>query len=396
MLSEIFKELSPNDRRDAWKTFAMVLGTEPRPDNVIRGISGLSHELASLSVDEKHNRLLIVPNEVSARTTALIRADIQATMPETRVIAARPVTFDLGYLIRAIFSSADNAHNAHEMITELLKETQPKPKPRNTSKKKRKSKSVKAPRPSPVVTPIIKQIGAAAEPLMRAAIGSGVSPYYSIQEVLYQLSILDWHEILQTMDNETGIRKISLRRLYEHDNFQRDREFGICSIPLYDFDEDIWEALLYNANHDDVRETLKKLNVYQYFFPPPDSTALGFVDHGLQTPETVIEALERAGVSGHPPGRNEILSDPHTLPELVDALKDRNLLVEGEVGLEKTAEGEIIRSTVRFTPRESIFQVLARQFGVKINIDAKVSASATEIGELMRTEKKPDSGESLE
>lgn len=57
--------------------------------------------------------------------------------------------------------------------------------------------------------------------------------------------------------------------------------------------------------------------------------------------------------------------------ELVDSLKDRGLSVEGEVGLELTDEGRVIRSAVRFKPREGFLSKLSNVISVQIDFNLK-------------------------
>lgn len=92
-----------------WRTFSFALGAEPRDHLTIRGASGLDHPVQSLSLDEKSRRLIIVSAEPNPRIGALMQVEVQATMPETHVLVARPVVFDLGVLARRLFPSGARA-----------------------------------------------------------------------------------------------------------------------------------------------------------------------------------------------------------------------------------------------------------------------------------------------
>jgi hypothetical protein len=93
-----------------WRTFGLALGAEPRRDHlVVRGASGLDHPVQSLSVDEKGGRLIIVSADPNPRVAALMQGDVQATMPGTRVLVARPVVFDLGILARRFLPDEQSA-----------------------------------------------------------------------------------------------------------------------------------------------------------------------------------------------------------------------------------------------------------------------------------------------
>jgi len=57
------------------------------------------------------------------------------------------------------------------------------------------------------------------------------------------------------------------------------------------------------------------------------------------------------------------------LTEVIDALQDRGLVVEGEIGLEIAPEGRSIRTSLKFKPREGIVSKVINRFS--LNIDLK-------------------------
>jgi hypothetical protein len=57
------------------------------------------------------------------------------------------------------------------------------------------------------------------------------------------------------------------------------------------------------------------------------------------------------------------------MSDMIDVLRERNLLVDGEIGFELTPEGESIRRTIRFKPREGLLSKIINRFS--FNIDLK-------------------------
>src|SRR5262249_47250549 len=49
--------------------------------------------------------VILVSSDPSPRTAALIHVDIQAAMPDARILIARPIVFDLGVLARQVVST---------------------------------------------------------------------------------------------------------------------------------------------------------------------------------------------------------------------------------------------------------------------------------------------------
>jgi hypothetical protein len=86
-----------------WDSFARALETEPRDHKVLTGVSGLEHPVQMLGVDEKRNRIVAISSEPNARVAALMQVDVQAAMPNMKILIARPIVFDLGNIVRSIF-----------------------------------------------------------------------------------------------------------------------------------------------------------------------------------------------------------------------------------------------------------------------------------------------------
>lgn len=94
--------ITNKDQVRLWSSFSAAIGTELRPATTIRGSSGLDHPVQAIAVDDKYKRVLIISAEQNARVAALMQGDVQATMPDVRVLVARPVVVDLGAIASGI------------------------------------------------------------------------------------------------------------------------------------------------------------------------------------------------------------------------------------------------------------------------------------------------------
>lgn len=146
-----------------------------------------------------------------------------------------------------------------------------------------------------------------------------------------------------------------------------DLKTGLCPIPMDDFSTTDIEMMCSARNLDDTRTLLQRLQLLQYFFPPPDQLALGLIDRGELTPSRVLSDLEAAPQLGHPYAAAEIISVT-SLSQIVEALQEQGLVVEGEMSLEVTPAGKTIRSSVQFKPREGLVSKLLNRVSVTLNL----------------------------
>src|SRR5579885_2769526 len=90
------------NRKEVWQSISVAIGAELRPDRVVTGASGLDHPVQAIAVDERLGRVILVSADANPRLAALMQSDVQATMPEVRVIVARPAIVDVGMLVESI------------------------------------------------------------------------------------------------------------------------------------------------------------------------------------------------------------------------------------------------------------------------------------------------------
>jgi len=184
-----------------------------------------------------------------------------------------------------------------------------------------------------------------------------------ILSLITQASILPWKEIWGVFDDTVSHGKLDFRAVLSADTMEGDLKAGVCPIPFYDFSED--DVATFTAGDPEAAQlVLKRLGIYQYFFPPADHLALGIVEQGLSVESTVIEATSFAPALGHPFGESEIIPTATDMIATLEQLKDIGYVAEGEHGLAVTETGRTIRSTVKFKPRESVITKLLNRFSV--------------------------------
>lgn len=155
------------------------------------------------------------------------------------------------------------------------------------------------------------------------------------------------------------------------DNLAEDRHQGICPVPTYELTENDWELFLSGNAKDEIKDRLRALNIYQYFYPPADGVALAMVDNGIGTVAGISSAMKIAEADGHHISDNELLPDVSDIPEMLEGFRHAGYVAEGEISWEMTPAGKSLRQNVKFRPRESLVSKLIGQFSAKINVDLK-------------------------
>jgi len=333
--------LSEQHVKGVWDVLGRALGAEPRDNATIRGASGLAHAVEAISVGDKSRRVIIFAAEPNPRIAALMQVDIQATIPDAKVLIARPIAFDAGSFARRFAKQIGQTEINLKTVAEKVKELQDQVKPGELH---------------PVVSGLIA-------PFVAAVTKVKLPPLNQILAFVQQAALVDWPGA-----SKSNGAVIPLANLLTLDGMEADRRFGICPIPLYEFTDQDWELLLSGTALVDIEERLKALGIYQYFFPPPDQITLGMVERSDASLQTISSALDIAAKIGHPLGTNELVRAQAALPELVEQLTDCGLLVEGEMGLEITETGAQARTTVKFRPREGFLSKLIQRFTVNVNV----------------------------
>lgn len=331
-----------------WESFFKALAVEHRPATEIAGDSGIMHQVQAIGVDDKTRRVVIVAAEHNPRSAALMRVDVQAMMPEAKVLVARPLAIDIAHASRSLFSTKLGTPDLAKVL-ELGN---------------------------------ILGSGALAEPMLKAKYGpifsklmEGISrsnlPVKShLLNIVEQVAEIDWGRIKDAgFTDPTSIAYEVVSQINQTDNLAADRKHGVCPVPTYELTEQDWDLFASGKHIEEVKERLKALNIYQYFFPPADSVALGLIDREVGTAADIERGFELAQQSGHVVSKNELIPDASELPELLEGLKTMGYIAEGEFSYETTQEGRTVRQTIRVRPRESFVTKIVN----RINISASLS-----------------------
>lgn len=332
-----------------WAAFGKAVGAELREDVSIQGVSGLTHQVDAICVDDKGDRVIVVSAEPNPRVAALMQGDIQQTLPGKHVIVARPIPVDLPAIARGIAANFGTSHLDLAAMGKSLDAA--------------KEKVGEEPSGLEAYHALLDPIAASFKHL-------NLPPLNQILAAVQQMAMLDWKEIEnQVKTNPAGI-VVPLANLLTTDSAAIDRQHGICPLPLYEFTEGDWDLFLAARDKDAIEERLKALGIHQYFFPSPDQVALGLVDRRRMSVGEVNMALKATPAMGHPFSPAELMPDT-PVNEIVDHLTDLGYLVEGEVGLEVTSEGTSTRATVKFRPREGLVSKLLQRFNLNVSVSPK-------------------------
>lgn len=340
--------MTTTSQLDIWTAFGRALGADPREHRSITGISGIEHQVQAIHVDDAGKRVIVVAAEPNPRIAAMMRVDIQATMPDVHVLVARPVVFDLGAIGRSVLSGVDTTQidvadikAAFEMIQAVPEDAQGK-----------------------VIGNLLEPC---LEPLTQAVARLDIPPISHIFAVIQQAAFIDWRSIFEAVKG-TGSTTLSLDYIVSIDNLAADRAHGVCPIPIYELREEDWELLSVGNDIPEVQRLLQRLNIYQYFYPAPDQTALAVIDRGIHVPDQVLSHVEKLPLLGHPLGVNELV-DPAALPQLLEQLGEAGYVAEGEIGYEISDAGRSVRSVVRYRPREGVISRLLAACKLNVNLN---------------------------
>ncbi|WAC27886.1 hypothetical protein [Ancylobacter sp. SL191] len=331
-----------------WSSFSRALGADPREHQTITGVSGVEHTALVIAVDDAAKRVIVVAAEHNPRIAAMMQVDIQATMPDVNVLIVRPVVFDLGDIARRLFQTTAEAQVDVPSLMATMSAMASQP----TEKQQEHIASVAGPTFAPIFQ-AIKHIE--------------IPPLSHIFEIVQQSAQLDWEKIFNAVTGK-GEGIISFQDLLAIDNIAADRSLGVCPIPLYELQEDDWGLLSSGRDIGDVKQLLERLNIYQYFYPSPDQTALAVIDRGVGDRDLILNHVSRAPVIGHPFGVPE-LTDASDLPHMLQELSDAGYVAEGEFGYEISESGTTQRATIKYRPREGAISRLINAFKLNVNVN---------------------------
>jgi hypothetical protein len=332
-----------------WNNLMRAVGAEPKDTLTIQGESGIEHPVQALGVDEKYRRVVIIAAEQNPRIAALMQGDIQARMPDSRVLIARPIAFDIASVARNFieqFGKVEFKLQEFEAIVNNLR-----------------AEDGTYPGLKEFVTPLVG-------PTILAFQKVTLPPLAQIFSAIQQLTLIDWESVANKAKQDASNLSIPLQNFIKLDSMELDRKLGVCPIPLYELSEQDWELFVSGPHLETLQEHLKAFGIYQYFFPAPDHIALGLVERTQATKEIVSEAIQLAPRVGHPLGSPELVNT-QSFAEMVEQLRASDFLVEGEYNLSVTEPGKVARAKVKFRPRESFLSKLIARLKLSASLSIK-------------------------
>jgi hypothetical protein len=327
-----------------WQNFLNAVEATPQPQKTIRGASGIVHSFVEVGVDEDRRRIVLISGEHDARTAALTQVDIQAALEKTRVLVARPLALNLSQLAQSLMLLLGRSAITSQDFANL---------PTN-------NEAVNA-----VIETVLKPSLAPLDFVSKIPLNAVAQFMQSIQQ-LARVSFT-----LEEPDDPSKRRMIiDFSKLAEMDPVEHDNFYGICPVPLYAFSATEVDSMNDSANLDDIRELLSRHRLLQYFFPAPDELALGLVDRGdaSSSPTSILDHLNLAPEIGHPYGPMSLVRQGTKVGELIDALQERRMVIEGELGLEVGPDGTTIRQSLKFKPQEGLLSKLINRFTVNLDL----------------------------
>lgn len=331
-----------------WKNIIRAVEAEPHEAASIPGASGFQHSTLAVGVDDSRRRLIVISADVNAYSAAMAQSDIQRNMQSVQVIMARPIAANLPDLADTVSTFFNRRSINLNELTKFL-----------SGKKE-------------VLNEII---GPAVERITNPFRAASLNPTASFLQIIQQLSKIRVETIEEKSEDPAAEHTkqyiFHLEKLMSTDPTEDDRKLGICAVPLYGFSPDEIEIIQGGTDIELIKDLLRRQHLFQYFFPAPDQLALGLVDRGTTQLSQVVDRLSQAPSLGHPFGPLEITPSLTSITKVIDVLQERKLIVEGEIGLEVTPEGQSFRTAVRFKPREGFLSKLINRFSFNFNIDLK-------------------------
>jgi hypothetical protein len=337
--------MATEEHKRFWDNVLKAAEADPRTEGSIRGASGIYHPAVALGVDESRKRLLIVSAEHDARTAAMAQIDIQSALDGVQVLVVRPVAVDLSEVAKSISESLGRTVFTTEDLSALSAHSEA------------------------LGEAIKKHLNAVLAPL--AFLGKiPLNVLSQWMSSIQQLGLITFSQSTDEQAPQNNKLTIDIDKLAKLNPLELDNHFGVCPVPLYQLKPEEVDLLNGEPNLDDVRELLSRRGILQYFFPAPDSLALGLIERGAGSQSVLEDQLVLAPAMGHPFGSSEIVGEGNAnLPAIIDALQTRKFVVEGEVGLEIGPAGRHVRTSIKFQPREGLVSKIINRFS--FNLDLK-------------------------
>jgi hypothetical protein len=152
------------------------------------------------------------------------------------------------------------------------------------------------------------------------------------------------------------------------DASEQDRRMGLCAVPFDDFTPAELGLIQDGEDVEEVKAVLRRQNVLQYFFPPPDQLALGLIERTqINSIPQLIDLLVKTPDLGHPFASTEIMPPRQSFMEIIEELQARQLVLRSAGGFAITDEGRALRDGVRERPREGLISKILNRLSANLN-----------------------------
>lgn len=334
---------------DFWEIFLNAVNCEFREAKEIQGASGIKHKVLCIGVDNEKKRIVIVQDEQDARILAMTQADIQAKIKGFNVLMVRPVPMNIATAVSAfglLFGTFKLTQNDFKSLSNEKNDTE-------SIVQENKNK----------IEDLLNTISPQIEIIQKTKLN--IVPI--IKELVQQLS----HVTFLANSEDDGNFSMDFEKLLGFNPLAYDTTLGICPIPLYDFSVNEAEIFLNGNDIEGVKGILKEHSIYQFFYPPADALALGFIENETLSKEELLSKVKMTPEYGHPFGKNE-LTNSRKIIDIIENMRELGLVTEGEFEtMVLTEDGVKERLAVKFRPRESIFKRISNLISIKVDINIK-------------------------
>jgi hypothetical protein len=305
-----------------WRSLLLAVETKPIGSQFLPGASGLKHKVIDVGVDTGRNRIVVLTDSPDPKMAAFMQADLQQANPNHNIVTARTLLVHVAPTLKQIASEPFFASLSMATVQARFERL-------NKGNAKQ----------------LLERAFAAllGDPRLK-----NHSSLAFIHQLLTQIVALDWSKI-EEMTDQSPLGPL-LSSWSAADAGDLDNQLGICPLPVFNMSADEVENVKQATSLDTARELLSKHGVWEYFFPKTNELALGLIDRGVTTIEKVREGVLLAPQKGHPLGEQM----PPRIEDVVDHLKGRGFVVEGELGFQTTVAGAETRALVKFKPKESL------------------------------------------
>jgi len=332
-----------------WRPVLSALGTMPTGFQTVPGASGIEHRAIDVGIDRERKRLVVLNDAADPLAAAFIQSDVQRQFPDQRVIVARPTLVNVGESLRGVargfgFQSA------------RLTDIQARFKDTNSAANQQ------------VIALLFGQLFSSlgGDPRLKSHSAGAF-----FLQIINQVTKLNWSDLAKEDINQSVL---SIDSLLAGADADIERQLGICVLPIYSVTADEVESIKTAASLDPARELLQKMGAWEYFFPDGEELALGLIDRGFDSPQTLRDAVALAPRHGH------LIAEREEVPKLdtiLAALQARGLIAEIETKLKVDIDGQRVRATLKAKPKEALL--------VKLKHLAWVPATVVKIVQFMST-----------